>query len=109
MVAKKNRNQILGKFGESQVAQFCRNRGDEVLDRNWRVREGEIDLVSLDAVLQFADEPTAFAVWAESTADGAMVMIDLDGNVSGGHPAEMAIALPGVDPVTLTSGDFALS
>ena len=68
-----------------------------------------IDLVSLDSVLQFAEEPTAFAVWAESTADGAMVMIDLDGNVSGGHAAEMAIALPGVDPVTLTSGDFALS
>lgn len=49
MAAKHNRNQILGRFGESQVSQFCINRGDEVLDRNWRVREGEIDLISLDS------------------------------------------------------------
>lgn len=71
--------------------------------------EDVIDLVSLGSVFQFAQEPTAFSVWVESDANGTMVMIDLDGNVSGGHPAEMAIALPGVDPVTLTSGDFALS
>jgi len=49
MVAKKNRNQILGRFGESQVSQFCIDRGDEIIDRNWRVREGEIDLISLDS------------------------------------------------------------
>lgn len=68
-----------------------------------------IDLVSLESVLEFADEPTAFAVWAESTEGGAMVKIDLDGNVSGGQPAEMAIFLANVDPVTLTAGDFAMS
>jgi putative endonuclease len=49
MVAKKNRNQILGRFGESQVSHFCIDRGDEIIDRNWRVREGEIDLISLDS------------------------------------------------------------
>ena len=49
MVAKKNRNQILGRFGESQVSQFRIDRGDEILDHNWRVREGEIDLISLDS------------------------------------------------------------
>ena len=48
MVLKKSRNLALGLFGESRVAEFRLNQGDEILDRNWRVREGEIDLVSLD-------------------------------------------------------------
>ena len=48
MVLKKSRNLALGTFGESLVADFRMQQGDEILDRNWRVREGEIDLVSLD-------------------------------------------------------------
>ena len=48
MVLKKSRNLALGSFGESRVADFRLQQGDEILDRNWRVREGEIDLVSLD-------------------------------------------------------------
>jgi putative endonuclease len=48
MVLKRGRNQALGLFGESQVADYRLQQGDEVLDRNWRVHEGEIDLVSLD-------------------------------------------------------------
>lgn len=48
MVLKKSRNIALGSFGESRVADFRLQQGDEILDRNWRVREGEIDLVSLD-------------------------------------------------------------
>ena len=48
MVLKRGRNQALGLFGESQVADYRMQQGDEVLDRNWRVHEGEIDLVSLD-------------------------------------------------------------
>jgi putative endonuclease len=48
MVFKKSRNLALGSFGESRVADFRLQQGDEILDRNWRVREGEIDLISLD-------------------------------------------------------------
>ena len=53
MVLKRGRNQALGLFGESQVADYRLQQGDEVLDRNWRVHEGEIDLVSLDKVGTF--------------------------------------------------------
>ena len=48
MVLKRSRNLALGSFGESQVAEYRLSEGDEVLDRNWRIREGEIDLVTLD-------------------------------------------------------------
>jgi putative endonuclease len=48
MVLKRGRNQALGLFGESRVADYRLQQGDEVIERNWRVREGEIDLVTLD-------------------------------------------------------------
>ena len=38
--------QILGRFGEDVVATLVQGRGGELLDRNWRVKEGEIDLVA---------------------------------------------------------------
>ena len=52
MVAKAKRpgsKQRTGAFGEEVTAQYLLARGDEILDRNWRIREGEIDLVSLGA------------------------------------------------------------
>jgi putative endonuclease len=48
MVLKRGRNQAFGLFGESRVADYRLQQGDEVIERNWRVREGEIDLVTLD-------------------------------------------------------------
>jgi len=48
MVLKRGRNQALGHFGESRIADYRLQRGDEVIERNWRVREGEIDLITLD-------------------------------------------------------------
>lgn len=48
MVLKRSKNQAIGIFGESRIADFRLQQGDEILDRNWRVREGEIDLVTLD-------------------------------------------------------------
>jgi putative endonuclease len=48
MVLKRGRNQALGLFGESRVADYRLHQGDEVIERNWRVREGEIDLITLD-------------------------------------------------------------
>ena len=37
--------QRLGAYGESLVAQWYEQRGYVVLARNWRCREGELDLV----------------------------------------------------------------
>jgi putative endonuclease len=48
MVLKRSRNQALGNFGESRVADYRLAEGDEIVDRNWQIREGEIDLVTLD-------------------------------------------------------------
>jgi putative endonuclease len=47
-VKRPSQKQRTGAFGEEITAQFLLARGDEILDRNWRIREGEIDLVSLD-------------------------------------------------------------
>ena len=48
-VKRPGQKQRTGAFGEEVTAQFVLARGDEILDRNWRIREGEIDLVSLDS------------------------------------------------------------
>ncbi len=44
-----NRRKQLGDFGEQAVASWYTTRGATILDRNWRVREGEIDLIALNA------------------------------------------------------------
>lgn len=40
------RNQALGAYGERLAADHLRELGLEVLDRNWRCRFGELDLVA---------------------------------------------------------------
>ena len=52
--------QRTGAFGEEVTAQFLLARGDEILDRNWRIREGEIDLISLssDGTFHFTEVKT---------------------------------------------------
>jgi putative endonuclease len=52
--------QRTGALGESKTAEFVTDRGDEILDRNWRIREGEIDLVSLsrDGIFHFIEVKT---------------------------------------------------
>ena len=42
----KSGNRALGYFGESAVVDFLTNRGTVILDRNWRIKEGEIDIVA---------------------------------------------------------------
>ena len=40
---------VLGRFGEELAARHLVQAGAEILDRNWRCREGELDIVALDA------------------------------------------------------------
>lgn len=47
-IASRKSKQSTGAYGEALTATYLTSRGDEILDRNWRIREGEIDLVSLD-------------------------------------------------------------
>ena len=42
----KNNKQVIGAIGESAVADYLTERGFKILARNWRIKEGEIDLVS---------------------------------------------------------------
>jgi len=40
---------VLGRWGEDLAVQHLAAAGHEVLDRNWRCREGELDVVARDA------------------------------------------------------------
>ena len=59
-VKRPGQKQRTGAFGEELTAQYLIARGDEILDRNWRIREGEIDLVSLggDGLFHFIEVKT---------------------------------------------------
>ena len=39
--------QRLGSLGEARAARWYRNRGYRILARNWRCREGELDVVAV--------------------------------------------------------------
>ena len=39
--------QALGRRGEEKAVEFLESRGWRVVDRNWRCREGEIDIVAV--------------------------------------------------------------
>ena len=43
---RKSRNNRTGAFGEEAVVQYLLRNKMEILDRNWRVKEGEIDIVA---------------------------------------------------------------
>jgi putative endonuclease len=48
--------QALGRWGEDLAAQHLESAGYEVLARNWRCREGELDIVArLDNALVFVE------------------------------------------------------
>jgi putative endonuclease len=43
-----NLRQTLGRYGEERAAIYLSDRGYEILERNWRSRNGEIDLITRD-------------------------------------------------------------
>jgi putative endonuclease len=57
---KTKSNQITGAQGEQAVVQFLMNRNVEIIERNWRIREGEIDIVALlpSGVFSFVEVKT---------------------------------------------------
>jgi putative endonuclease len=56
----RSRNNSIGAFGEKVVANFLTAKGARILDQNWRIKEGEIDIVALDSdgVLAFVEVKT---------------------------------------------------
>ena len=47
-------NQSTGAFGEEVVAQFLTARKSDIIERNWRIREGEIDIIAIQPTGVFA-------------------------------------------------------
>lgn len=46
-MALNEKAEILGRAGENAVADYLKSKGYRILDRNWRIKEGEIDLIAL--------------------------------------------------------------
>ncbi|HET7761144.1 MAG TPA: YraN family protein [Phycicoccus sp.] len=44
-----NGRAALGRYGEDLAARYLRDRGMEVVERNWRCEHGEVDIVARDA------------------------------------------------------------
>lgn len=51
------RAENLGEEGEEIAARYLRENGYQILDRNWRIKEGELDIVALspDDVIIFVE------------------------------------------------------
>jgi len=52
--------QLIGALGEDFVAKYLVARNYEILDRNWRIREGELDLVAIseNGIIVFVEVKT---------------------------------------------------
>jgi len=44
---EKTTNNQTGALGEEVVVQFLTSKNTEIVERNWRIREGEIDIIAL--------------------------------------------------------------
>lgn len=53
----------LGQRGERLAEEYLRSTGAAILDRNWRCREGELDIVAADAGTLVAVEVKARRSW----------------------------------------------
>lgn len=48
LVKKKTKKNATGKIGEDIAARFLKRKGYRIIDRNWRIKSGEIDIVADD-------------------------------------------------------------
>ena len=65
---------VLGDAGEDLVANWYTDAGYRVLDRNWRCREGELDVVAArDSVLVFCEVKTRRGTAFGSPAEAVTV------------------------------------
>lgn len=57
---RSNRNRQIGAFGEATIARYLESRGYDIIERNWRIKEGEIDIIacSTDGLLHFVEVKT---------------------------------------------------
>lgn len=55
---------VVGEIGEEHVAKFLSSKGWRILDRNWRIKEGELDLVAIrkDSLIIFVEVKTRTSV-----------------------------------------------
>lgn len=61
-----NRRRALGRYGEDLAARRLTEAGMRILDRNWRCRDGEIDIVAADGdALVVCEVKTRRAGWYE--------------------------------------------
>jgi len=68
-------NQSFGAWGEGRVAEWYRARGYEIVERNWRCRQGEIDIIaSRDLVIVICEVKT------RATADFGSPALAVDAN-----------------------------
>lgn len=49
-------NKLLGKVGEDIAVQFLQNQGYQVINRNWRSKQGEIDIVATKSQILYCIE-----------------------------------------------------
>ncbi len=61
---KTKNNKSTGALGEEAVAQFLITRRCEIIERNWRIREGEIDIIALNptGIFSFVEVKTRSSV-----------------------------------------------
>jgi len=65
---------VLGRFGEDVAADHLEKSGLVLVERNWRCREGEIDIVALDgAVLVFCEVKTRSGLGYGAPAEAVSV------------------------------------
>ena len=95
----------LGRYGEELVARYLRERGMEVVARNWRCEHGEIDIVARDGPCLVVCEVktrrgTAFGDPVEAVTVGkAMRLRRLAGayvREQGGHRGPVRVDVVGV-------------
>ena len=59
----KNLNSVTGKYGEDLATELLENKGYTILERNWRNKFGEIDIIAKkDGILIFTEVKTKVGV-----------------------------------------------